>query len=303
MTDITYRPGTSDDTKAAFHVFIEALIDLGERTGAMAITGGDDPEVLESLWNRRRGLLEHLANTAHKFWLAENDGAPVGMARSILRGDLLELTDFFVVPGEQSAGVGRELFRRTFPADHQGHRSIIATTDDRALGRYLKSGVYARFPVKFFSKTPDPVEFDTDLTIETFHESEEVFTVLAAIDEEILGHSRDVDHRWLLSEPDREGFLYRREGEIVGYGYLGNSSGPIALLDEKDFPAVLAHAEDLAHQLDRYFGVEVPLINQAAVDILLARGYRMDPFMALFMSDRPFGRFENYIMLSPPNFL
>jgi len=52
-----------------------------------------------------------------------------------------------------------------------------------------------------------------------------------------------------------------------------------------------------------HFGLEVPMINRAAVDYLLARNFRMDSFMAIFMSDLPFGRFENYILTSPPFFL
>jgi len=35
----------------------------------------------------------------------------------------------------------------------------------------------------------------------------------------------------------------------------------------------------------------------------LKRGFRLDKFMAVLMSDVPFGRFENYILTSPPFFL
>lgn len=45
------------------------------------------------------------------------------------------------------------------------------------------------------------------------------------------------------------------------------------------------------------------MVNRAAVDYLLARGYQMDSFIALFMSDAPFGKFENYVVTSPPFFL
>jgi GNAT superfamily N-acetyltransferase len=304
MTSITYRPGTIDDSYAVYKVFLAALIDFGERTGTMAITGGDDPEVIKSIWVRRRSLFEHLAKTAAHFWVAEKEAGPlVGGARSIRRGDLIELTEFFVLPGEQSAGVGRELFQRAFPPDEQGHRSIIATTDDRALARYQKSGVYARFPIKFFYKDPEAVEFETDLSIEPFDGSGRLLDDLAEIDQTILGHRRDEDHRWLMAEPNRFGYLYRRAGKIVGYGYIGESSGPMGLLDETDFPAVLAFSEKKAHQEGWGFGVEVPMINRAAIDYLLSNGFRMDAFIALFMSDRPFGKFENYIVLSPPFFL
>jgi GNAT superfamily N-acetyltransferase len=302
MATIEYRPGKMEDSYAVYRVFEASLLDLGQRIGAMAITGGDDPAAMETLWERRRSLFEHLARTAEAFWIAERDDGIIGFARSIRRGDLLELTEFFVLPGEQSAGVGRELFRRAFPPVEGSHRSIIATTDDRALARYQKAGVYGRFPIKYFFKEPEPVQIDTDLTFEPLREDREMLDILGAIDDEILGHRRDVDHRWLISDPDREGYLYRRSGEVAGYGYLGESSGPIALLGEADFPAVLAHAETAASQAGRGFGVEVPMVNRAAIDILLRRGFQMDPFMALFMSDRPFGKFENYIVLSPPFF-
>jgi hypothetical protein len=43
----------------------------------------------------------------------------------------------------------------------------------------------------------------------------------------------------------------------------------------------------------------VPLVNQVAVDYLLARRFRIDNFTTMLMSDAPFGRFANYISTSP----
>ena len=42
------------------------------------------------------------------------------------------------------------------------------------------------------------------------------------------------------------------------------------------------------------------MINRDVVDYLLARGFRIDSFVAIMMNDGPFGRFENYIVTSPP---
>ncbi len=140
---VTYRPGTLEDTYATFQVFLQSILDLSQRQGVMALTGGDDPAVLAELWERRRPLMEHLTRSAEHFWVAENEGKVIGYARSILRpargqasGDPqhLELTEFFVMPGEQSHGVGSELLKRTFPTENDNmHRTIIATTDSRAL--------------------------------------------------------------------------------------------------------------------------------------------------------------------------
>jgi hypothetical protein len=43
---LTYRQGTIDDSFAVFQVFTKALMDLSERMNVMAITGGNDPQVL-----------------------------------------------------------------------------------------------------------------------------------------------------------------------------------------------------------------------------------------------------------------
>lgn len=67
---------------------------------------------------------------------------------------------------------------------------------------------------------------------------------------------------------------------------------------------MLANAESqTAAQGRGEFGLEVPRVNRAAIEYLLARGFRMDSFMALLMNDAPFGRFEHYVLTSPPFFL
>lgn len=43
---ITFRPGAIEDSYGSFLILRQALLDLSQRIGAMAITGGDDPEVV-----------------------------------------------------------------------------------------------------------------------------------------------------------------------------------------------------------------------------------------------------------------
>lgn len=113
---------------------------------------------------------------------------------------------------------------------------------------------------------------------------------------------QDVDHRWLLS--DREGYQYYRDGQAVGYGYLEVRNRPFALLDTNDFPTVLAHAESQAAAQGRCeFGLELPMVNQVAVDYLLGREFMIHGFVAIMMNDHPMAKFENYILTSPPFFL
>lgn len=297
---ITYRKGTLADSYAVYQVFTRSIIDLGERTNVMAITGGNDPEVLKSLWQRRQPMFEFLAQTAAQFWVAEKDGEIIAYARSTEHDGLMDLTEFFVSPDQQSAGVGRELLTRAFQKSTARYRVIIATLDERALSRYLSAGVYARFPIKYFYRKAEKVEVPTDLNIEPL-QLDIHLEELNRIDRQIIGHARAVVHQWVITT--RDGFVYKRNGEIVGYGYVGGGNGPFALLDENDYPAVLAHAESLLAEKGEDFGAETPLINKKAIEYFTQRKYRLDAFTVLFMSNEPFGRFENYLCFSPIFFM
>lgn len=300
--DIHLRPGTLDDSYKVFALFENSLGDLSHRQGLNPEIRQLNPDHLAKLWIERRPLYEHLAQTADQFWIAEQGGQPVGYARSILRGSTRQLTEFFVLPEIQSAGLGRRLLEHAFPDESAEHRNIIATTDTRALALYMKAGMTPYFPILYFGRAPEKVIVKTDLDFEPLETSQTVLGALAAIDEEILGFRRDVDHQWLMGS--RRGYLIRKDGQPVGYGYCGPRSGPCALLDARLYPTVLAYFErELADLGQQHFGLEVPLINRAAVDYLLGRGFQMDGFVALRMCDQPFGSLERYILPSPPFFL
>lgn len=293
----TIRPGTAADSYAVFDIFLQSIQDLSLRLGLADPDDKPDEARKAEAWQNLGSLFEHLAQTAAQFWIAESEGQAVGFARSTLHDQVCELTDFFVLPGQQSGGMGRKLLRRAFAANGARHRFILATTDDRARALYLKSGVYPRFPIHTFKRKAEAVAVETDLEFEPLAPSPGTLAILGELDRAVIGHRRDADHAWLLQ--DRQGYLYRRNGHPVGYGYAGKDNGPFALLDDKDFAAVLAHAETKAAVHEREFKIAVPLINQAAVDYLLARGYRIESFMVFLMSDVPFGKFENYIVTSP----
>jgi GNAT superfamily N-acetyltransferase len=297
---VQFVKGTTADSYAVFLIFEQAYADLVRRLGIAESTSIDDPEALARTWTVRRSLYDHLATTSDQFWLAKRGDEVAGFARSIVREDLRLLTEFFVLPGNQSSGLGRELLGRALPVQGQERRWLCATLDLGAQSLYLRRGLYPHFPVYYIWRQPRPLAPpESDLVIEAVALSPDAIEAVGAIDAQLLSHRRDVDHRWLMS--DRQGFLYYRAGQPAGYGYVGHASGPFALLDAADFPAVLAHAEgQAASQGRRHFGLEVPMVNHDAVDYLLASGFRIDRFMAHFMSDGSTGRFANYIITSPP---
>ena len=75
------------------------------------------------------------------------------------------------------------------------------------------------------------------------------------------------------------------------------------MLDENDFPAILAHAESLAAERDADFGAQTPLINTKAIRYFIERKYQIDSFSTIFMSNVPFGKFENYLGFSHEFFM
>ncbi|HVX31184.1 MAG TPA: GNAT family N-acetyltransferase [Nitrolancea sp.] len=295
-----YRPATVADTRAINEVGERSFDDLALRFGWSDTP--IDADGIEREYQAQRSLYHHLAATGDQFWVAERQGRIVGVARSIVRGPLRELTELFVLPEAQETGIGTELLRRAFPVKPSETRCILATPDLAALARYLKAGLTIRFPNYAFARPPRDAPLPSDLDVEPLTLSEAMLDALDRIDDAVLGHRRSVDHRWLLA--DRSGWLYRRRGRVVGYGYAGRQSGPFALLDPADFPAVLADAEAaVAREGHDPFSVVVPMVNESAIRHLLGRGFRLDPFFSYLMSDVPFGRFEQYIETTPTFFL
>ena len=296
---VQVRQGTLGDNRACAAVLVAAINDLGRRNGSIDEASALD---LDVEWPRWRPFMDHVARTAAEFWVAEGpDGEPIGYARSIDRDGVFELTEFFVRPGEQSQGVGRELLERAFPRGRGDLRLIIATTDIRALSRYLRADVVPRFPVVTFTGPAREVALVDGLDVEPLDLDRDMAAV-HAVDDAVLGHRREVDHRWFAAE--REGHRYLRDGRVVGYGYVGlpdrGGNGPFAVLDASDLPAVMSHAERRRHELGAdEASFEVALHNRNAIDHLLGRGYRMDTFMTLVCSSEPFGRFEQYLFCAP----
>lgn len=302
-TEVAYRVGTLADSRLVFEIFLESVQDLARRHGLPMSIQVDSPEALEKLWGERQSLFDHMARHAESFWIAEEEGRAIGYARTFQREGLRELTEFFVLPDAQARGVGRGLLERAFPAQGASRRLILATIDTRALTRYLRTGLRPQFVSFHFSRKAEAREVASDLPLEPMGAAPDpaTFEALAAIDRALLEIRRDVDHAWLASQ--KTGFLARRAGRVVGYGYAGPRSGPFAALDPTDQPALFAHAETLIAPSEGEFGLSLPVINHVALDYVLAHRFKLDPFTVHFLSDAPFGQFDRYAFNVPSLFL
>jgi len=295
---ITLRPGTADDNLACHSVMWQAITDLARQRN-LSLEGTAD----EWWAGNSNAEFTYLSRAAAAWWVAEDSatGQIIGYARSLERGGLFELTEFFVQPDLQAKGVGRELLSRAFPASRGQVRSIIATTDVRALARYYTAGTAARCPMLTLTGTPAEVDAPGALEIIKLDATNaDRLSEVTVVERAALGYPRGLaELRWILER--REGYLYRRNGQTVGFGFVGKSgAGPIAALDPDDLPGELLHVESRAHALGvEELSLQVPGVNAVAARHLLGRGFRIDAWVNLLMSNRPFGQFDRFIPFSP----
>jgi GNAT superfamily N-acetyltransferase len=304
MTDETVlRRGTATDNEPCYRLFLESVVDLTVRQGVAWEPDADE------LWPRLKPLYDLLAEHAAEWWVAVDGGGEiVGYARSVERGGLFELSEFFVRPGRQSSGVGRRLLESAFPLGRGEVRAIIATTDVRAQRSYYRAGTVARFPIASLSAPPRADAWDAATTdLRPVRAAVPDVPALLAIERAVLEFDRGpAEMAWLLGV--REGYLYLRDGRPVGSGFVGASgeqalggAGPVAALDPADQPAILLHLESRAADLGRKdVSFEVPMVNEVAMNHLFGRRYEMDTFLTFLMTSRPFGQFDRFIGMSPP---
>jgi len=210
---------------------------------------------------------------------------------------LLELSFFFVEPGTQSKGVGRELLGRAFPDGRGPRRSIIATQDARAMSRYLRAGTRFITTIVDLENAPRPVAVETDLVFERLQPDAAAVDLIGSIEEQLLGGRRDHDIRFVLTQ--RPAWVARRGGAPVGFAFGDRGdelTGPIGALDPADIPALLAHVENeaaLAGHPNIYFST--PLDNHTAVSWLLGRGFTLDPMLVQLLADEHWLRTDRWI--------
>jgi GNAT superfamily N-acetyltransferase len=290
--EYSIRKGTPRDNRAAFDVSMLAMKDLYLRHGHEWQL---EPE---AFWKVLEPFVAHLADHAAEWWIAEDraDGKLIGYARSVERGGLFELTELFVRPDKQSAGLGKLLLEKAFPSGRGEVRVIIATNDVRGLARYYGAGTAARFAMFSLTGQPRPSAAGK---YEALPVGPAEIGEFAEMERTVVGYARHADYPWLLR--NREIYRYRNAGRTVGFGCFSETGqGPIVVLEPDDQPAILLHLETLAHSRGvESISFQVPSINVAVMHHLLERGYKIDTPANLLMSNREFGRFDCFVAFAP----
>lgn len=120
--------------------------------------------------------------------VAEVDGQIIGFAATITRGRVCYLSECFVQPAWQSRGVTKALLAALY-TDHTVVRCTLASSDPRAVSRYMRVGMRPQWPM-YFVRLSDATRLG-----DPQYEVRETNDVEAWLfyDRRIVGHDRAID--------------------------------------------------------------------------------------------------------------
>ncbi|MCU0506045.1 MAG: GNAT family N-acetyltransferase [Chloroflexi bacterium] len=270
------------------------------------------------------GLFAHLrATDPGRFVVAERDGVPIGFASAWVRGGLWFLALLFVVPEEQGRRLGTLLLEAVLPGPRDrapdGEPLVLGVATDSlqpiSNALYARFGMVPRLPAfmlrgplsrpEAFARLPEgvvatpfaPGGTDGGRTGADAGSALRLHAdVTTAVDREVLGFVRPVDHAWLLG--DRSGILLANaDGEPVGYGYrrADGRLGPVATMDATLLPALVGRlARDAAADVPEQSLIVTGAAGPALV-ACLAAGLRITDPPTIVGWDRPFADFSRYL--------
>ena len=273
------RPMADADAGAVHELSIATFEDLAERLGEPA----QPRPAVGSALIRIRHLIETDPAGA---LVAEVDGRLVGAALAIVRGGLWGLSLLVVLPGHQSAGLGRALLAAALEHGDGGVRGgvILASPDSRALRAYARAG-FQPHPCLDASGAPRTIDAPAGVRDGTVED----LALTETVDHAVRGapHGRDIvallaaGCRLLVAE--ERGYAVVREGVRL-----------LAALDE-------ATAQDLLRTAiaatPRGEEARVEWITSAqpwAVEPVLEAGLRLHPGGAVFLRGKV-GPFAPYL--------
>ena len=311
LPPLVFRAATEDDIPRCAEVWRTATNHY--------ITALNQPELPDDLSIIAKLYVHLRATDPERFIVAaaadpDQPGAErvVAFAVALQRDHVWFLSMLFVLPDVQLRGLGRELLRRVLP--HNGAITVRATATDSAQpisnALYSTYGIVPRMPL--FSLIGLPSRLDdfeplpsgvTPVAFASIVDSDghqRLATSVDALDRELLGFTRSVDHRF-MREQDRRGWLFLGpDGAALGYGYSSPSGrlGPILVRDPDLLGAALGHLLGAVEPRGPFL-TWIPGAADRALLPALAAGLRLDPFPILLCWDRPPTDFERYLPISP----
>ena len=294
---IIIRPARAEELQRAEELVIRSINDLTERHGFGRMATSRPPDF----------QMFCLEDDADGLWLAEADGEIVGFALSWVSGDLWFLAELFVAPGLQGRGVGQELLARTFEHARKAgatNKSLITFTFNVvSQGLYIRHGLLPRLPLYLHSGTRDALvgRLNGDkLRYTPIEPRASHFELLAKLDLDALGISREKHHRYLLGDATMKGVFLHDADDCVGYAYISASGhvGPLAVAQLRQMGPAFRTALDLASAgTSAQVSAFLPGVSEA-LGIAAENGLRIT-FPMVPVSTHDFGDWTRYLPRNP----
>jgi len=297
---ITLRQAGPKDMMGCARVFLRSAADLSRRQGVAPAT------------IRPRDMaraLAHLQKTDPRgFHVAVRGRKVVAFASTALRGRTHFLSMFWTLPSLQSRGIGRRLLARAFEKPNppaSAVRCVFASLDPRAQALYLKFGMVPRGMLYVLrgqaKRTPPPKRRVRLVPVgEPGTTSRQMLSIAARFDRIVRAARRDADIRYITTLPGSRFFLVRVRRSTLGYAVITDQGrvGPACVVDARYGAglawAILDSARDLGA---KNISAIVPGQYSGAFEVFFRAGLRSE-FFGVWMSAKPVGSFEAYLLLS-----
>lgn len=291
LKEVLYRDVREEEMPEAVELFLTTVADLYERHGIQ--TPLPPRPLVEKFY-------EHIRRTGI-FQVAEVEGRLATICHAVVRDAQWFLSGFWTLPAFQGRKLGRPLLRRVWDEGARAGAGIFFTwssVDVQAMATYMKMGMLPGYQILTFAG-----EYRNRVDVPGGDEAQPLeLQTAAAIDEQIRGTRREVDHRFSLEEFKAEGRQVVRDGRAVGYYYFSNGQiGSAAWLDARDAEAVLASACRDASNQSAQLRFAAPGANHAAIRFALGAGFRLVAYSHL-LTTAPFGQMEKYLPSGPSLF-
>ena len=293
---IVFRPARVEDLVRADALVVESINDLTERHGFGPMLAPRPPRFQEfSLKDDPVGL-----------WVAEHGDQILGFAFSWVCDHLWFLAQLFVSPGQQGAGIGNELLKRTLEHAHKTgatNKALITFAFNRASqGLYIRHGLFPRLPLYLCSISREVLGGRLQGTrfrcepLSPVHLHE-----LGKIDAKVLGISRQKHHKYLISDEAMRGLALYADDDCIGYAYVsrGGHVGPLAVAQPEAMGTAFGTALSLAAVgSSSKVSAFLPGTSEAALGVAVEHGMRIT-FPMMLMCARDFGDWTRYMPRDP----
>jgi GNAT superfamily N-acetyltransferase len=291
LAGVHYRPVREAEVPEAVELFLTTVADLNRRWN---LNWPLPPrEAIEKVYDhvRRTGI----------FQVAEVEGRIGAICHAIVRDHLWFLSGFWTLPHLQGHKIGRPLLKLVWDEGARAGAELFFTwssIDLQAMATYMKMGMLPGYQLLNFTG-----EARVSAGKRALYETQPLDSQAAlAIDAEIRGTRREVDHQFWLAEMKSEARQLVRGGRVIGYYYINKGIvGPAAWLEESDSEALLESACREASEQSEQIRLIVPGINHAAIRFALQANLKLSGYGHL-LTTAPFGQMQKYLTSGPSLF-